>query len=655
MDPSDPSHVYCATGEANLSADSYPGCGILHSPNCGKTWYILTLVRTQPIPRRIGAIAIDPFDSNHILAGGVTHGETDVSGLFESNDGGQTWNVLPLHSRNYFCHSIVFHPRDQGLSFITIDARGRANGIWRSVDGGNWQDTGPNDLYPGSRFGRTSLAIAPSEPDTIYALAGDRRGGVLGVFRSNNAGQSWSDVTGRFRGEHQTSYTNCIAVHPKDPDTVVVGGLDLHMTRDGGRTWTRVSRDELDPADGDPRYLHGDHHAILILDDGTIISGNDGGVGVSTTMGRKWETRVAGMTTAMFYDVDVAPTTSSSMGGGTQDNGTIVRDHQDATGVFRTAFFGDGAWIAYDPADEHTIFGSYQEVHIFRHTGDRRDDWVEVTPRNMSKEERKQRAIAVMSIHPRRRRGIKTVWVGTNRLWRTDNMGRSWKPVTKGSFDSSAISAIEVADDGRTILVGTTKGGIFVSRDQGKTWSDDMAGSEVPMRLISRIETMRAPGSRNLWAVATVAGTGIGRFLAPKNFNARGPDGEFLTRGFSHAFASVDGGESWVDLDGGALPDVAWHAAAFEQRPPHRLFIGGDYGVFLLRDTVGIYKKIEESIRFISARVDDRAEWINITGNLPNVIVSDLVYHERDHSLYVATYGRGIWKLNLDEAQIPGN
>jgi photosystem II stability/assembly factor-like uncharacterized protein len=654
MDPSDPSHVYCATGEANGSADCYPGCGILHSPDCGKTWYILALVRDQPIPRRIGAIAVDPFDSRHILIGGVTHGETDVAGLFRSRDGGKTWQVVPCHARNYYCHSIVFHPQREGLAFCTLDARGRTNGIWQRVDDEQWMDTSLSTMVPGSKFGRTSLAIAPSHPDTIYAFAGDRRGGVLGVFRSDDAGQTWRQLTSRFRDEYQTTYTNCIAVHPKDPDIVVVGGLNLHLTRDGGRSWTRISREELDPAGGDPRYLHGDHHAILILDDGTIISGNDGGVGVTTTMGRKWETRVTGMTTTMFYDLDVAPATSSSMGGGTQDNGTVVRDQRDPAGVFRTVIHGDGAWIAYHPADEHTIFGSYQEVHIFRHTKEQLDDWVEVTPRNLPRDESKQRAIAVMAIDPARRKGVRSVWVGTTRLWRTDNLGRSWKPVTKSSFDRSAISAIEVADDGRTVLVGTTRGGIFVSRDHGRTWSNDLAGAEVPMRLISRIETI-SPANGALWAAATVAGTGLGRFLHPRHFGARVLDGEFLSRGFSHVFASADGGDSWVDIDGGVLPDIAWHAAAFEHAPPHRLFIGGDYGVFMLLNTQQVFREIEKNLRFISARVDDKAAWVNITGNLPNVIVSDLVYHARDHALYVATYGRGIWRLDLDEAAIPGS
>ena len=107
MDPTQPDVLYAGTGEANMSADNYPGCGLFRTADGGKHWEKAGWVQdsetplpnSEPgtflilgIPRRIGTIAVDPFDSKHILLGGVTHSEEETGGLFETHDGGTTWN-----------------------------------------------------------------------------------------------------------------------------------------------------------------------------------------------------------------------------------------------------------------------------------------------------------------------------------------------------------------------------------------------------------------------------------------------------------------------------------------------------------------------------------------------------------------------------------
>ena len=69
LDPNNPQIVYCGTGEANLSADSYPGVGVLRSLDGGETWHRLATPECENLPVRIGTIAVDPFDSNHIALG----------------------------------------------------------------------------------------------------------------------------------------------------------------------------------------------------------------------------------------------------------------------------------------------------------------------------------------------------------------------------------------------------------------------------------------------------------------------------------------------------------------------------------------------------------------------------------------------------------
>ena len=185
-----------------------------------------------------------------------------------------------------------------------------------------------------------------------------------------------------------------------------------------------------------------------------------------------------------------------------------------------------------------------------------------------------------------------------------------------------------IRDSRKLMLIGTTHGGIFRSVDGGKTWTENIAGPEMPARLISRIDILFLKETGERRVIATIAGSGVGKYLIE-----RGPNGELLDRGYSHVFLSHDAGDHWIDLDRTQLPDLAYHSCAIENNPPYRLFVGGDFGVFML-----------------ASLESDNPEWINITGNLPHAVVSDLVYHQADRTLTAATYGRAIWRLKIDES-----
>jgi len=673
IDPHNPDHILAATGEANGSGDSYPGCGIFHSLDSGETWHPLAFTHDTGLPRRIGTIAVDPANPRHIRVGGLTHVESEAAGLFYSIDGGLTWGVENFINKPYYCHSVAFC--EKGRILATIDARGIGNGIWSSIGSasgkkagpGEWIQLGldvnlttgatidqtPSSLPPGIEFGRTSLAVAPSDLKIVYAFAGNRRGGVLGLFRSNDGGHHWRNRAGKqFEGEQQTSYTNCIAVHPEDPDFVVAGGLDVHVSGDGGSRWRHATDDSADP--GGPKSVHGDHHALLVLKDGTIITACDGGVYVSANRGKSWKPRILGMQTTMFYAMNVAPTNSNCMGGGCQDNGTLVRDDRDKPGHFRKVIDGDGAWLVYDPEEEQNIFGGYHESHIYRHLKGRGDLWANVNP-PIKERERRLRPIAVMAIDPIRgkNRRQKYVYLGTNRLWRTTDWGDSWMPVSK-VFDNTPISAIAIAPDNPDfILVGTTRGGIFRTTDGGGTWSENFSGSEIPMRLISSIAIFSEPGqprqqaqiTLSIHSLCTVAGTGLGPVPLPKLFRPQTGD-ERIGQGYSHVFGCLgQGDDGWKDVDGAMLPDLAYQCCAFESNPPYRVFVGGDFGVFM--GAPEGFKELEKNVFLSNSDVFASFAWTNITGNMPNVIVSDLVYHHGTGYLYASTYGRGIWRLRV--------
>jgi photosystem II stability/assembly factor-like uncharacterized protein len=627
--------IVVATGEANMHADHYPGSGLYYSIDKGLTWSNLLGkpvsssleedIRKQP--RRIGSVAFGKALQKRfqMVMGSVYLDDSMPAGLYfvdfyaETSTPCDRWG-----KRSYNCHSVLIHPDDGRRIYVAVEPDGSENGIWRTSDAGRSWEHLMKGLPPGEHFRRTSLAFAPSDPDVVYALVASRSDHVLGMFRSTNGGQSWKEILDgrRFPKERQMSYNNTLAVHPRKPDSIVWGGMKLYRTDDAGRRWRKITTKDRSARN----YVHDDHHALLWPEDDKLISGNDGGVSVSEDGGRSWKDRSQGMVTTMFYDLDVAPSDGAILAGGTQDHGTLVAGVGDGKeGEFIPAIPGDGAWTVFDPADAENVFASANNFDVRRHRRGRPwdyDNWKNVSPKpdQVLEDERSQRAVTVLAIEPSTRKGTKKLFAGTARLWSTDTSGRRWKRASP-VFDRSPISAIGVSSvTSRLIFVGTTTGGIFRSGDGGATWSENLAGPDIPSRAITSIQIHPKSAAT---VVVTVAATGIAGSGVELGTGASLP--------YGHVFRSKDGGAFWEDIDGGALPNVAYFAAAYETHPPYRLFVAGDVGVW--------------------AEIDGR--WLHINGNLPSVVVSDLVYHHKDRTLTAATYGRGVWRMTPRKLEIP--
>ena len=618
--------LFAATGEANMSGDAYPGSGLYQSTDAGLTWQP-TFGAPQGIagavdqdirtfPRRIGSMAFRNF---RMAFGSVFLDNSLPAGLYlmDLESGAGLTACEFWGRRSYNCHCVLFHPEDENTLLASIEPDGAHNGLWRSPDfGQSWVHL-TKGLPSADRFRRTGLAFAPSDPDVVYALAANRRNHVLGVFRSTNGGNSWREILGgRYPRERQMSYNNVIAIHPRKPECVVWGGMHLYRTDDAGRHWRRISSAQPGAKD----YTHSDHHALLWPEDDVIVSGNDGGVAITRDGGRTWADRSRGIVSSMFYGLDVAPTNGKIFAGGTQDNGILVAGVGDAkVGDMVPAVPGDGAWIAFDPAAAGNLFGCASGFLVYHHRPGKPwnfSGWKLIKPRQISEEEADQRVFTVMAIEPSSHSGVKPVWAGSNRLWRTDNNGQSWRAIS-GSFDGTPISAIEISQARpRLMFVGTTGGGIFRSTDGGRTWSQSLSSIDIPARAITDIEIHPKDAST---VVLTVASTGIQSSGVDLSTGAALP--------YSHVFRSADMGDTWTDIDAGTLPNVVFYAAAYQSKPPYRLFVGGD---------VGVWAETEKG-------------WLNISGNLPSVVVSDLIYHDKDRTLTAATYGRGVWRIS------PGN
>ena len=372
----------------------------------------------------------------------------------------------------------------------------------------------------------------------------------------------------------------------------------MHLTRDGGATWKRVTR--WDARRGSKGYAHADHHALVMPAGvpGRVYDGNDGGMDYSDDGGLTWSNRSSGLAITMYYDVDVAPSDGRSFGGGTQDNGTNVTTDGRPDTHFEI-LGGDGGWMVYDLTNARRFYASYYNMNIWRFRP--ADGWTDISPPE-SQSVKDSVWMVYIIMDPSRRTAAVT---GSYRLWRTVNDGDTWRAVS-AILDGSPITAIEIATaNPKFMYVGTQKGGFFRSVDGGRTWSGNLAGATLPGRIVTRIEAH--PVKPDTVAI-TVGGMSAVRL-------------------FSHVFLSADAGVTWRDIDNRRLPNVPHQALAFQVDAPDSFYVGNDAGVFYTPDL--------------------GATWVNVSRNLPNVMIVDLVYHEKDRTLTAATYGRSLWRVKV--------
>jgi photosystem II stability/assembly factor-like uncharacterized protein len=368
LDPKNPNIVWVGTGENNSQRSVGYGDGVYRSDDGGKSWKNVGLKTSE----HIGKIVIDPRNSDvvYVAAQGPLWGPGGERGLFKTVDGGKTWkNVLNI-SENTGITDVVLDPRNPDVLIAasyqrrrhvwTLINGGPESALHKSTDGGaTW--TKLSTGLPTEEMGRIGLAVAPTNPDIVYAIieATNKAGGI---FRSTDFGATWER---RNEFDAQAQYYARLFVDPKNADRIYVMNVYIQVSDDGGKTLHKLGE----------KFKHVDNHALWVDPNNPdyILVGCDGGVYESFDRAKTWK-YVSNLPITQFYDIAVDEAAPFyHVYGGTQDNATLGGPARTRSwhGITNADWFvtqeGDGFQSRVDPKDPNIVYSESQYGVLVRY------------------------------------------------------------------------------------------------------------------------------------------------------------------------------------------------------------------------------------------------------------------------------------------------
>jgi photosystem II stability/assembly factor-like uncharacterized protein len=351
---SDANIVYVGMGEhAVRGVMTSGGDGVYKSTDAGKTWKKIGLDLTQHIAR----IVINPKDPNivFVAAQGALYSKSKERGIYRSVDGGLTWkNVLYVDEKTG-CAEISMDMNNPSILYAAMWEHGRlpwkvisggpGSGLYKSTDAGeHWEKL--KEGLP-KEMGKMSIAVCRSNSEKIYALIErDFEKEAGGLYMSEDAGKSWSQVTGDHHLIQRAWYYIKLFPDPLNENTLYVMSASAFRSIDGGKTWEDISS------------THGDYHNLWInpTNANNMIISDDGGSAITFNQGKTWSSQ-NNQPTAQFYRINVDNEFPYNIYGGQQDNSSvkIASREPGGGGITNTSWTysagGESAFLAFDPDD----------------------------------------------------------------------------------------------------------------------------------------------------------------------------------------------------------------------------------------------------------------------------------------------------------------
>jgi len=592
IDPADTNTLYIGTGEVYRYQGSVGGTmirttrgshgmGILKTTDGGMSWE-RSLDWSYNQQRGIQELRLNPQNPRTIFA-------ATSEGVYRSMDAGATWNptLEVLMARD-----IVIHPNDTMQVMATCgNFASEGTGVYRSSDGGlNFR---PIDILP-NYSGMGVFGMYPSNPDLVYTLLADSTISVGTMYRSTDFGLSWTLVADSLESDVQGWYSRFLAVHPDDPNKIVIGAQGLYRSTNGGTTITGVSGG------------WADYHSYAYdpTDSDNLFMADDGGVWRSTDFGLNFDYVGSGLQTSQFYN-GFSSSASDSLRALGQ-----VQDH------FGWMYTGTEDWVD-GGVDEVGWTAINQSNDFIMYAGSRGGGAIYKSVNRGISYSWSSNGInggisawhtpfVLSSSDPR------YLYFGRSLIFRSTNSAASWT-ATNGGVELDGNPALSMAMSYTsidTVYVGTAplsgRSHLFRTVDGGVSWTD------ITGPLPDRYPMDLAVDPTNS-AVVYVA------------------FGGFDT---SHMYKSADAGGTWVDVTG-ILPDVPATAVAVDPLNPQVVYAGTDIGVFVSTSGGG--------------------DWMVWDEGLPEaVIVSDLSLSPSNRAIRAVTHSGGVYERAMLEVPTTG-
>ncbi len=634
IDPNDFNTLWVGTGENNSQRSVAYGDGVYKSTDGGRSWANVGLKKSEHIAR----ILVHPKNSEvvYVAAQGPLWGPGGERGLYKTTDGGKTWERVLFVDDDTGVTDVVMDPRNPDILIAasyqrrrhvwTLVNGGPGSAIHRSIDGGKtWKKIAAG--LPGAEMGRIGLAMAPTDPDTIYAQieAAEKAGGI---FRSTDNGKTWEK---RNPFDSQAQYFCTPTVDPVNKDRVYIMNVYNQVSNDGGATFKNLGE----------ANKHVDSHALWIdpKDPNYYLCGCDGGVYESSDAAATWHFK-ANLPVTQFYDIGVDQNPASGpfyhVYGGTQDNYTLGGPARTRSnnGIVNADWYvvqgGDGFHCKVDPTDPNIVYGEYQYgglCRFDRRTGNRLD----IRPiAGKGEPPLRWNWDSPLHISPH---NPKRLYYAANKLFRSDDRGESWTAISPDlskqlnrdqlkvfgkvqtpeavaknvstSFYGNIVAIAESPKKEGKVYVGTDDGLIQITEDGGKNWKKIDKFEGVP------------------------DGTYVSKIIASEH------DADVVFASFDnhknadfkpYLMKSIDGGKTWKSSVGDLPERGTVYCLAEDFVDPNLLFVGTEFGLYF--------------------SFDGGVKWVRFRSGLPTIQVKDLVVQKHNCDLVIGTFGRGIYVID---------
>jgi photosystem II stability/assembly factor-like uncharacterized protein len=636
IDPSNPKNVWVGTGESWTRNSVSVGDGIYNSADGGETWNNMGLAASE----RISEIVVHPKSGNIVYAcvPGKLWSDSAERGLYKTNDGGKTWNlILKGPNLSTGCSSMAMDPQNPEVIYAALwDFRRKGwtfrsggdgpeavsgSGLFRSEDGGQtWTEleAGKNGLPP-KPYGRIEVKFAPSNSKIVYAFF---EGVDSALYRSDDGGKTWDKRDKSQMMVWRPFYFARLIIDPTNPDRLFKPDGSLIVSEDGGKSFSSANGG-----------AHGDWHDVWI-DPGNpkhLIGGDDGGLWISFDGGSRW-CMVMNLPISQFYHVSVDDGDPYQVYGGLQDNGNWLADSEYPGGISNSRWEplpgGDGFWVFADPADPDYVYAESQGGAILRcnrKTHAARD----IQPKAGYHEKLRFNWNTPIQLSPNEEG---TIYMGAQFLFRSRDHGQSWERISpdlttndsekqkqeqsggitvdnsSAEMHTTIYSISESPKNGRIIWVGTDDGNLQLTQDGGANWLNRV-GNVKGLPKASWVSWMEASRFDPATAYATFDRHTFGD-LTP------------------YVYKTTDFGKTWSRIAGPEQGLRGWaHVIKEDTLRPDLLFVGTEFGLWIT--------------------ADGGKQWAEFKGgNFPSVAVRDIVVQPRTSDLVLATHGRGIWIID---------